>query len=133
MITHKGTIISISAGGVSVNISPDSANCGGCSISSLCSKSEVIFVKYPRPTSDLIGRKVIVGTSVRTRRRGIVLFFIIPIILLIASLWICLAANLSDAFSSVVALSMPVVWYLVLWLLRVRIRSEAEFSIVKLL
>lgn len=133
MITHQGIITRVSRpeGTVTVNISPEATECNGCAISGLCSKREEIDVPYTNPTDAMIGRHVTVGTEVATQRRGIVLFFVIPILLLVGVLYVCMACGMGDAVASVVSIGAIAVWYVILFALRVRIQSEARFKIIE--
>lgn len=132
MITHRGIIIKISTDDkVTVKITPDSSECSGCAINAMCKKSNEIEVPYPTPTNRLIGKEVYVGAHDGIRHKSILLFLAIPMLLLITTLALSYIIKVSDAMSSVIAISTVALWYILLYFLRARINNNAVFRIIK--
>lgn len=130
MITHRGIITKISDDRVTVSISSDSSECSGCAISAMCMKSEEIEISYPHPTLSLIGKKVRVEAQAGLQRKGTLLFFIIPILLLIFTIMLSYAIGMSEALSSAISTAAVALWYLILYIIRVRINSNVGFRII---
>lgn len=130
MITHRGIITKVSDYRVTVNIAPDASECGGCAISAMCKKSEEIEIPYPNPTNSLIGKEVRVGAQAGLQRKGTLLFFIIPILLLILTIMLSYGIGMSEGLSSAISIAAVVLWYIILYIMRVRINSNVGFRII---
>ncbi len=131
MINHSGIITKISTDKVTVSIAPDASECSGCAINTLCRKNEEIEVPFPHPTHNLIGTSVTIGINEKIQRKGMLLFFAIPIILLIGLIICAYCIGLSDSVSAIISIGSVVIWYLILYIMRVRIRNQAEFKIIQ--
>ncbi len=130
MITHQGRIVRITGNIVTVAISPEADECGGCAVGLLCGKNEKLDVNVKRPEKYSVGEAVTVGMRVGMQRKGTLLFFVMPIFLLISSLAIAIYAGAGEGASALIAIGTVIAWYGVLYACRVKIRSEAEVVII---
>ena len=95
-IGHDGIIESIDGDEISVKILQISS-CASCQAKSLChiseSKEKVIEVSVPDSNIYHVGQKVtVVGTSSQGLR-AVVLAFVIPLIILLVTLFICIGTD----------------------------------------
>lgn len=130
-ITHRGIITQISDGKVTVTISPQADECGGCAVSLMCDKQEKLEIPTDNPEKYRKGQSVTVGMEVGIARKGTILFFLMPIIILLSALILSIHAGAEEWEAALISLCTVGVWYAVLYGCRQSLRAEAEFKIVK--
>lgn len=130
MITHKGKIAKISDDTVTVAISPEADECSGCAVSVMCGKQEKIEVPVRHPEMYRIGQPVTVGMHVGVQRRGTLLFFVMPVAILLAALGVTVSAGAEDWVVALVSLGAVIFWYALLYALRMQVRTEVKVNII---
>lgn len=102
-ISHKGIIDSISRGVVHVRIVQSGA-CSSCKVASYCnsaeSKEKIIDVKCADTQQYAVGQDVTVMAAPSVGAKAVVLAFIIPTIILLATIAICVSSGVSDGISA---------------------------------
>lgn len=130
MVIHQGRISKITATAVIVAITPEADECNGCAVTFMCGKQEKLEISTKHPETFRVGQPVTIGIRVGMQRRGTFLFFILPVIILVASLVIALYARLPEWGAAIVSLCALGAWYAVLLMSKIRVRTEAEVEIV---
>lgn len=119
-IIHKGIITAVGNDTVTVNITPANNDCSGCAIAAMCNKGENITLNYPHPSNDLLGRKVELRVTQRSRVNAILLMLVIPIVLLVSVLAVAVGLGCTELFASLISLASVPIWYFMLFILKKR-------------
>lgn len=131
-IRHEGAIVDIEGDCVRVKITQMSA-CSTCSIKGHCNASESkekIVEVYGRHNVGLkIGDTVTIIASSKTGYYAVTLSSIIPLVLLVAMLVIVLLVTGNEVMAALSGLAVLVPYYLVLYMLRDKIRRRMSFRI----
>ena len=134
-IKHSGEVIRTESGRVYVRMSVDSA-CSGCHARMVCgvdeSKDRVVEVATPMAHDYQVGDCVEV--ALRQKSMGtisVVLAYVVPFFVLTLLLVGLSALGVSEAAAAGVALAGVALYYVVLWLMRDRVKSRIEFTITK--
>ena len=134
IIKHRGIVEKIEGSHVVVRIVQTSA-CSACSAKGLCnaseSKEKQIDVYEVNP-SYRIGEEVVLCGSTSMGMRAVLLAFGIPILLLLAALFVTMRVTDGDALlSSIVALLAVIPYYLVIYLMKNKMNKTFSFVIEK--
>ena len=134
IIKHRGIVEKIEGSHVVVRIVQTSA-CSACSAKGLCnaseSKEKQIDVYEVNP-SYRIGEEVVLCGSTSMGMRAVLLAFGIPILLLLAALFVTMRVTDGDALlSSIVALLAVIPYYLVIYLMKDKLNKTFSFVIEK--
>lgn len=133
-IQHRGKVERISKQSVFVVVEQQSA-CAGCHAKGLCGNSgsnRIIEVRTPRATEYTPGDRVIVALLKPTMgAMSILLGYILPLIVLLATLFIAKGVELKDGPAAVLTLAMVAAYYIALWLARRRFDRKIQFTIIK--
>lgn len=134
IIKHRGIVEKIEGSHVVVRIVQTSA-CSACSAKGLCnaseSKEKQIDVYEVNP-SYRIGEEVMLCGSTSMGMRAVLLAFGIPVLLLLAALFITMRVTDGDALlSSIVALLAVIPYYLVIYLMKDKLNKTFSFVIEK--
>ena len=131
-ISHRGRIVSITPELTTVQIVSESA-CAACHARGLCSlgDSKVKEVELPTRGWDnyRVGDEVSVVLRASMGHKAVWLAYVLPLVVMVAALLGTLAAGGSELLAGGVAIGAVALWYLVLWLLRGRLRNEYIFNI----
>ena len=133
-ISHSGVIERIESDRVQVRIIQTSA-CAACKVAGYCnaaeSKEKLIDVFCDSVAKSLhVGQPVTVTTSGVVAAKALLWGFGLPFVVLVAVLIVVLLLTSSEGLAALCALAALVPYYLVLWLLRDRMRDELSFQIV---
>ncbi len=131
-IKHCGIVDEITDGCIKVRIVQSSA-CASCKVASRCNASESkekIVEVYDEDTNMFsIGDNVTVTASQGMGFLAVLLSSVIPLFLLIAVLASVLAATSSEAWAALASLGALAPYYLILYMLKDKIRSRLSFKI----
>ncbi len=132
-IKHQGTVENIKGTHVQVRIVQTSA-CSSCSAKSFCSSSESkekLIDIYDADTSSLhVGQDVVICGTTSMGMRAVGLAFGVPFLILIMALFLLYGlSGGNEAVSALGALGMLVPYYVVLYLMRGRIKRRFSFRI----
>jgi len=129
-ISHEGIVESIGTGSCQVRILQASA-CSSCSARQLCrsseSKEKLIEVRGHYPTLH-VGDNVTLSGSVRQGLRASILAYVVPLILMLAALFIGVHLG-GEGIGALAALLVLALYYGALYLFRNRLGKEFAFSL----
>ena len=129
-IRHEGIVENIGADSCSVRILQASA-CSSCSARQLCrsseSKEKLVEVRGHYPTLHVGDRVLLVG-SVRQGLRASVLAYVVPLIIMLAALFVSTYLA-GEGIGALAALLVLALYYGGLFLLRDKLRKTFEFRI----
>ena len=131
-ITHSGVVDSVEDGCVHVRIVQTSA-CAACKVASYCnaaeSKEKMIDVYCDNVAAYRIGQLVIVSTSGQVAAKALLWAFGVPFVLLMVVLVLVLLLTGNEGWAALGALAALVPYYIILWLLRDKMREQLAFRI----
>jgi sigma-E factor negative regulatory protein RseC len=130
---QKGFIESINDNRITVRIDRGSA-CGHCTAQGLCnlSQSTEQTVEINNSTQEFaVGEYVQVSMSRSMGNKAIFMGYFIPFILLISTLLILSAFGIPDWVAGLVSILILIPYFIILFLLRERLRRTFTFSIHK--
>lgn len=131
-ICHSGIVESIDDGCVHVRIVQTSA-CAACKVAGYCnaaeSKEKIIDVYCDSVAAYQIGQQVVVSTSGQVAVKALLWAFGVPFVLLMTVLVLVLLLTANEGLAALSALAALVPYYLVLWLLRNKMREQLAFRI----
>ena len=131
-IKHSGIVESVEDGCVKVKIVQTSA-CSSCKIAGHCSASESkdkIVEVYDKTLDGLKeGDSVVVIASQRTGMLSVLLSSVIPLVILVAVLFFMIELTENEVLSALTSIGALIPYYLVLYLMRDKIRSKLSFGI----
>lgn len=132
-IRHEGVVDSIDGQKVTVRILQTSA-CSGCQASRICraaeSKEKLVEVNMTGAESLSIGQTVTVAGEERMGLAAVMLAFGLPLLLLLAALIAAISVTGSERIGAMAALGVLVPYYIVLMLMRGRIKKDFQFRII---
>ena len=133
MISHTGTIKSINNQDLIVKIISETA-CSSCHAKGACSSAEQaekeIEIRYSKGNFK-VGERVLVVTSDGQGYRALFYAYILPLILLVSSLIIYVPIFNNEAKSALASILCLLPYYLLLWILRSKMRDSFHFTVQK--
>lgn len=133
-IRHEGVIDSIDGQNVIVRISQSSA-CGGCQAKSICraaeSKDKLVEVHCADAGSFMTGQSVTVSCVESLGLKAVGFAFGLPLLLLLAALITGMSVTGSEKVAAIASISILVPYYLILFLLRDRLKKDFQFRIIQ--
>lgn len=131
-ITHSGVVDSVEVGCVHVRIVQTSA-CAACKVASYCnaseSKEKMIDVYCDNVAAYKVGQQVTVSTSGQVAAKALLWAFGVPFVLLMVVLVLVLLLTGNEGWAALGALVALVPYYIILWLLRDKMREQLAFRI----
>lgn len=130
-IKHSGIVESIADGCMRVRIIQTSA-CAACKVASHCSaseKKEKIVEVYNYPATCREGDEVTVVASSRVGMNAVLMGFGVPFMILVTALYITSRFTTNEALMGLVSLCCLVPYYILLYVVRDKIREKFAFSI----
>ena len=134
IIKHRGIVEKIEGSHVVVRIVQTSA-CSACSAKGLCnaseSKEKQIDV-YEVNASYRIGEEVVLCGSTSMGMKAVILAFGVPVLILLAALFVTMRVTDGDSLlSAVIALGAVIPYYLVIYLMKNKLNKTFSFVIEK--
>ena len=132
-ISHSGIVESIEDGCVKVRIVQTSA-CAACKVAGYCnaaeSKEKIVDVFGDAAAKELaVGQQVTVTTSGQVAAKALLWGFGLPFVVMVAVLVLVLWLTGSEGKAALSGLAALIPYYILLWLLRNRMRQQLAFSI----
>lgn len=131
-ISHEGIITKITRDTLEIKIIAQSA-CASCHAKSACGMGEqaekILTVPKPEGRDFALMQKVNVKMSIGQGNKAAVLAYLIPIILLLAVLFICLGLGLNEGLSALVSIAALIPYYIVLYTQRDKLKKKFEYRI----
>lgn len=136
-IAHEGVVVRVDrqSGIVTVRLTDD-GDCGGCPAAALCSLSgkadkNAVDVVSDRAASFTPGEKVrLVGTE-RMHRKAILIATVVPCVAMLAVMTVVWLLTDSQAAAALGGIGATIFFFVLLWLMRDRVRHEFRFDIEK--
>ncbi len=133
-ITHSGVVERVEGDCVKVRIVQTSA-CAACKVASHCnaaeSKVKIVDVLTSDSSAYRAGEEVVVSASKDVANRALLLGFGLPFLLLVGMLVVMLRLTSEQGLAALGAIGALIPYYILLWLMRDRIRQQISFRIEK--
>jgi len=131
-ISHEGIITRITDDELEIKILAQSA-CAACHAKSACGMGEQAekTLTVPRPTNKdfALNQKVNVKMAIGQGNKAAVLAYLIPIILLLAVLFVCLGLGLSEGLSALISIVALIPYYIVLYMKRNKLKRQFDYIV----
>ena len=131
-VSHEGVVTKITDDELEIKILAQSA-CAACHAKSACSMSEqaekILTVPRPEGQEFQLLQKVNVRMAVGQGNKAAILAYLIPIILLLAVLFVCLGLGLGEGLAALISIIALVPYYIVLYLKRDALKKTFEYTI----
>ena len=131
-ISHEGIVTKITDEELEIRILAQSA-CAACHAKSACGMGEqqekILTVPRPKDKDFALMQKVNVKMAIGQGNKAAVLAYLIPILLLLAALFVCLGLGINEGLSALIAIVALIPYYIVLYLKRDKLKKKFEYSI----
>ena len=131
-ISHEGIVTKITDDELEIKILSQSA-CAACHAKSACGMGEqaekILTVPRPKGQSFQLDQKVNVKMAIGQGNKAAILAYLIPIILLLAVLFVCLGFGLGEGLSALISIVALIPYYIVLYLRRDKLKKTFEYTI----
>lgn len=133
-ISHTGKVIGVTPEEITVEIISESA-CASCHAASLCGVAggKVKLIELPASPYTVYepGEEVEVLLKASMGHKAVWLAYVLPLVILIVTLMAGLGLGLGDLAAGLCCIAAVALYYLVIWLLRGRLRDSYAFAIRK--
>lgn len=131
-ISHEGIITKITDDFLEVKINAQSA-CALCHAKSACGMGEqaekILTVPRPEGQEFQLMQQVKVIMAIGQGNKAAVLAYLIPIIVLLAALFVCLGLGLGEGLSAIISVAALVPYYIILYTQRDKLKRRFEYRI----
>ena len=131
-ISHEGIVTKITNDELEIKILAQSA-CAACHAKSACGMGEqaekTLTVPRPNDKEFALNQKVNVRMAIGQGNKAAVLAYLLPIILLLAVLFVCIGLGLGEGLSAIISFISLVPYYIVLYLRRDKLKRQFEYTI----
>ena len=131
-ISHEGIVTKITDDELEIKILAQSA-CAACHAKSACGMGEqaekILTMPRPQDKDFALNQKVNVHMAIGQGNKAAVLAYLIPIILLLAVLFVCLGLGISEGLSALISIIALIPYYIVLFLRRDKLKQKFEYRI----
>ena len=132
MIEHEGIVLSVESGFARVQIVQTSA-CSACHVKSMCmaAESRTKVIEAEARGSVCAGDQVMVEVEERMGWKAVVLAFVVPFVLLFSVIVVLSVVGMNEGVSALIAIGALVPYYILLWVLRSRLKRTFRFVVSK--
>ena len=131
-ISHEGIVTKITDDEMEIKIMAQSA-CAACHAKSACGMGEqaekILTVPRPKDRDFRLNQKVNVKMAIGQGNKAAILAYLIPIILLLAGLFVCLGLGLNEGLSALISIVALIPYYIGLYLRRDKLKKKFEYTI----
>ena len=131
-VSHKGKVVQITPQVTTVLILQHAA-CGSCHAAGICGMAELSEKTVEVPTDPYIsygiGDEVEVVLKASMGMKAVWLAYCIPLVVMLSVILGLIAAGMSEVSAGLIGLGAVAVYYLLLWLLRDKLKNEYVFII----
>ena len=131
-ISHEGIVTRITDDELEIKILAQSA-CASCHAKSACGMGEqaekILTVPKPNDREFQLLQKVNVTMAVGQGNKAAILAYLVPIVVLLAALFICLGVGLGEGWSALISIAALIPYYIVLYLKRDKLKRRFEYRI----
>ena len=129
-ISHEGIVTKITDDELEIKILAQSA-CAACHAKSACGMGEqaekILTVPRPKDKEFALMQKVNVKMAINQGNTAAILAYLIPIILLLAVLFVCLGLGFGEGLSALISIVALIPYYIILYLRREKLRQKFEY------
>lgn len=133
LITHSGIITRRETGTIYVSIVAESA-CAACHAKGVCGMSEmqekVVEINDAGHTELAVGTPVTVAMKRTTGLKAVLYGYFLPFVLLLTTLFVAMGYFHNEGKAGLLALAILLPYYLVLYMLRDKMKKRFEFTIL---
>ena len=131
-ISHSGRIVAIDPSCITVEFVTEDA-CASCHAAALCGMSEgkIKTLQVPAKLGFEVGEEVEILLKRTMGLKAVWLAYVLPLVLMVAVLLILTGVGLAELMAGLCGIAAVGLWYLVLWLLRDKLKNEYTFEIKK--
>lgn len=134
-IEHKGTVALVGGNFVRVDIEVMEA-CGSCASRKACAMGQGTTREIMVYTDDAqnysIGEVVSVSARQTMGLIAVLLCYVVPLVVLVATLVVAILLGLSEGLSAIISLGVTALYYGVLWLFQNHLSRKIVFTINKI-
>ena len=131
-VTHEGIVTKITDDELEIKILAQSA-CAACHAKSACGIGEqqkkILIVPKPKGQTFKLLQKVNVTMTIGQGNKAAVLAYLIPILLLLAVLFVCLGLGLNEGISALISIIAIIPYYITLYLCRDKLKKKFDYFI----
>lgn len=131
-ISHEGVVTKITDDELEIKILAQSA-CAACHAKNACGMGEqsekILTVPRPKNRSFDLNQRVNVRMAIGQGNKAAVLAYLIPIVLLLAVLFVCLGLGINEGLAALISIVALVPYYIVLYLKRDQLKKRFEYTI----
>ncbi len=131
-ISHEGIVTKITDDELEIKILAQSA-CAACHAKSACGMGEqaekTLTVPRPKDKEFSLLQKVNVKMAIGQGNKAAVLAYLVPILLLLAVLFVCLGLGLNDGLSALLGIVALIPYYIILYLRRDKLKKQFSYII----
>lgn len=131
-ISHEGVVTKITDDELEIKILAQSA-CAACHAKSACGMGEqaekTLLVPRPKDKEFALNQKVNVKMAIGQGNKAAVLAYLLPIILLLAVLFVCIGLGLNEGLSALISFAALVPYYIVLYRKRDKLKEKFDYTI----
>ncbi len=107
--------------------------CAACHAKSACGMGEqaekTLLVPRPKDKEFALNQKVNVKMAIGQGNKAAVLAYLLPIILLLAVLFVCIGLGLNEGLSALISFAALVPYYIVLYRRRDKLKEKFDYTI----
>ncbi len=131
-ISHEGIVTKITDDELEIKILAQSA-CAACHAKSACGMGEqaekILTVPRPKDQDFALNQKVNVKMAIGQGNKAAVLAYLIPIILLLAVLFVCLGIGLGEGLAALISIVALIPYYIVLYMKRNKLKRQFDYIV----
>ena len=131
-ISHEGLVTKITDDELEIKILAQSA-CAACHAKSACGMGEqaekILTVPRPKDQDFALNQKVNVKMAIGQGNKAAVLAYLIPIILLLAVLFVCLGIGLGEGLAALISIVALIPYYIVLYMKRNKLKRQFDYIV----
>ncbi len=131
-ISHEGIVTKITDDELEIKILAQTA-CAACHAKSACGMGEqaekMLTVPRPKGRDFALNQRVNIKMAIGQGNKAAVLAYLIPIVLLLAVLFVCLGLGLSEGLSALISIVALIPYYIILYLKRDKLKKQFEYTI----
>lgn len=131
-ISHEGVVTKITDDELEIRILALSA-CAACHAKNACGMGEqaekILTVPRPKNRTFDINQRVNVRMAIGQGNKAAILAYLIPIVLLLAVLFVCLGLGINEGLAALISIVALVPYYIVLYLKRDQLKKRFEYNI----
>ena len=131
-ISHEGIVTKITNDELEIKILAQSA-CAACHAKSACGMGEqaekTLTVPKPKGQTFTLLQKVNVTMAIGQGNKATVLAYLIPILLLLAVLFVCLGLGINEGLSALISIIALIPYYAILYSRREKLKNKFEYIV----